>query len=90
MLELHLAKEVEKFLLKIPKKHAQQLARKIQQLRADPQPQDAQQLKGYPFMRADSGEYRIIYELPHDSLRILLIGKRNDDEVYRKLKRKIH
>jgi mRNA interferase RelE/StbE len=36
----------------------------------------------------DCGEYRIIYRLDDDVLRIALIGKRNDDQVYEIFKRK--
>ena len=47
-----------------------------------------QLLRGYPFYRIDVGEYRVIYDLDGDVVRIILIGKRNDDEVYRRLRRK--
>ena len=33
------------------------------------------------------GEYRIIYRIQEDILKIALIGKRNDAEVYRQLER---
>ena len=39
-------------------------------------------------MRADVGEYRIIYTVENDTLNVFVIGKRNDAEVYKKLKRK--
>lgn len=44
-------------------------------------------LKGYDLRRADVGEYRLIYSVESDVLRIFVIGKRNDDEVYKKLRR---
>jgi mRNA interferase RelE/StbE len=46
-------------------------------------------LKGYPGLyRVDSGEYRIVYrfDVEADVIQILLVGKRNDDEVYKQLK----
>lgn len=49
---------------------------------------DSVLLKGYPRRRADSGEYRIVHEHDDPELRVLLIGKRNDDEVYRLLRRR--
>ena len=55
-------------------------------LNLDPRPADSKSLKGYPgFYRVDSGEYRIIYRfVPEDDLvEIILVGKRNDDEVYK-------
>jgi mRNA interferase RelE/StbE len=36
----------------------------------------------------DSGEYRIVYDVTEDAVRIIIVGKRNDDEVYRLLDRK--
>ncbi|MDX2073670.1 MAG: type II toxin-antitoxin system RelE/ParE family toxin [Alphaproteobacteria bacterium] len=88
MLELKLAKDAEKFLLRLPTKHGNQIARKIQMLRENPHQQDAEKLRGYPYQRVDSGEYRIIYEIAGAVLYVLIIGKRNDDEVYNRLKRK--
>jgi len=35
----------------------------------------------------DCGEYRIIYYVDGEVLRVPLIGKRNDDEVYKRLQR---
>lgn len=63
---------------------------KITDLARDPAPQDAKQLKGFEhsFMRADAGEYRIVYLVIEGVLHVLLVGKRNDDEVYRQLRRK--
>jgi mRNA interferase RelE/StbE len=45
-------------------------------------------MRGYHYWRVDIGEYRIIYEVEGNTLCIILIGKRNDDEVYKKLRRK--
>lgn len=36
----------------------------------------------------DQGEYRIVYRFDDRSVSILVVGKRNDDEVYKKLARK--
>ncbi len=91
MLKLNFSKKTAKFLHKIPQKHGQQIALKIQSLQENPYPQDAKRLKGVlgNYTRVDSGEYRIIFELINDTIYLVLIGKRNDDEVYRKL-RNIH
>ncbi len=37
----------------------------------------------------DSGEYRIVYRFDADAdlVEVILVRKRNDDEVYKKLKR---
>lgn len=88
MLRLNISRKASKFLTKLPLKQAKQIALKIQQLRQDPFPQDSINLKGFPFRRTDMGEYRIIYDIQADVLEILIIGKRNDDDVYKQLKRK--
>ncbi|MBV8772776.1 MAG: type II toxin-antitoxin system RelE/ParE family toxin [Deltaproteobacteria bacterium] len=50
-------------------------------------PYDSKPLVGYePFWRVDIGEYRIVYRFDDDSVYVALVGKRNDDEVYRELR----
>ncbi len=89
MLKINISKDAEKVLKKLQSKIARQIALKIQALRNNPDPQDSSQLKGYaPLKRADQGEYRIIYRVDGETLYIEIVGKRNDDEVYKKLKRK--
>ena len=56
-------------------------------LMENPEPHDSKDLIGYLFRRADVGEYRIVYRVEGDILKVALIGKRNDDDVYRQLKR---
>jgi len=78
------------FLKNLQPKIVSQIARKILGLGVTPFPPDASALTGYPdLFRVDSGEYRIIYEFDKetDTVTILLVGKRNDDEVYKKLNR---
>ena len=89
MLRVNLSRQSAKFIRKLTAKHARQVAAKITQLRSNPYPQDSLKLKGYAYHRTDIGEYRIIYQVEESVLEILLIGKRNDDEVYKKLKRKL-
>ena len=89
MLKINLSRQATKRLKKLPDKHAKQVATKISEMRTNPYPQDSLKLKGYPYHRADVGEYRIIYSVQEQTLEILLIDKRNDDEVYKQLKRTI-
>lgn len=85
MLKLQLSKKSIRFLDRLPPKQFRQVARKIFSLMADPNPADSKPLRGYPFKRADIGEYRIIYTVENDTLKVPLIGNRNDGAVYRKL-----
>jgi mRNA-degrading endonuclease RelE of RelBE toxin-antitoxin system len=78
-------------------KPARQIAAKIAKLRVNAYPQDSKKLHGSDLLRVDSGEYRIVYsvaKLPDPRtgqeetiLNIEAIGKRNDDELYRQIKR---
>ncbi len=78
------------FLKGLQPKIAAQIAKKVLMLNVDPLPSDSKQLKGYPsYYRVDSGEYRVIYQFnpDEDLVNVILVGKRNDDEVYKQLKR---
>jgi mRNA interferase RelE/StbE len=78
------------FLQGLQPKIAAQIAKKTLSLNVDPLPADSKQLKGYPDLyRVDSGEYRIVYRFKskEDLVEVILVGKRNDDEVYKKLDR---
>ncbi len=89
MLKVNFSRQAAKFIKKLPIKHAKQIAIKITELRNHPYPQDSIKLKGYSYYRVSIGEYRLIYCVEVDVLEILLIGKRNDDQVYKELKRKL-
>lgn len=74
---------------KYPPKVFRQIITKILELSGNPRPHDAKRIEGG--YRVDSGEYRIWYEVD-DAKHIViihLVGKRNDDEIYQRLKRKL-
>jgi mRNA interferase RelE/StbE len=80
---------VLEFLRGLSPKISNQIAKKVLALNIDPRPNDSENLKGYPdFYRIDSSEYRIIYRFTpeEDLVEIVLVGKRNDDEVYEQFK----
>jgi mRNA interferase RelE/StbE len=88
MNKLDITKTAGKFLEKLPPKQFRQIVRTIFKLREVPEPHDSKQLFGHPeFRRVDIGEYRIIYRVDNDAVKICLIGKRNDREIYRRFKR---
>lgn len=76
---------VEKFIKTTQPKHSRQLFLKCLELSRNPYPNDAAKLVGFKDNRhrVDSGEYRIIYRVNDDDIQIMMIGKRNDDSVYR-------
>ncbi|WP_353740620.1 type II toxin-antitoxin system RelE family toxin [Desulfoferrobacter suflitae] len=74
-----------KFLRPLPARQYRQIFNKIPALMEDPEPSDSSPLRGYPYRRADIGEYRILYRVEQDCLKVALVGKRNDDAIYRRL-----
>ncbi len=86
--KLEITKAAGKFLESLPPKQFRQVVLSVLKLRQDPEPNDSKQLIGYTaYRRVDVGEYRVIYKLEADTVYIALIGKRNDDEVYKKFGR---
>lgn len=90
MPSLDLKPKAKKFIESLPPKHKRQVKDSILSLGSIPIPHDAKKLIGYEqYIRIDIGEYRIIYpyEPKKDFITIVLVGKRNDDEIYRIAKR---
>lgn len=87
MLPLSLSRAAVRFLDTLPPKQFRQVTRRIIMLMVDPRPADAERLRGYDYSRVTVGEYRIIHDVRDGVLRVLVVGKRNDDEVYRRLAR---
>jgi len=88
-LALHPA--VVKEVTPLPPKQFKQVMAKILSLLRDPYPQDAKRLRGFKkIWRTDQGEYRIAYTIDESEalVTVLVIGRRNDDAVYRTLKRR--
>lgn len=88
MRRLDIDRDATKYLQDLDAKQYKQVASKMLSLMMNATPADYSQLKGYSYHRVDSGEYRIIYRFDTDTVYIVLIGKRNGDEVYDKLKRR--
>nr|WP_266889356.1 type II toxin-antitoxin system RelE/ParE family toxin [Trichormus azollae] len=65
------------------------MAKQVLALNVDPLPADSEQLSGYQgFYGLDTGEYRIVYRFfsAQDLVEVILVGRRNDDHVYKRLK----
>lgn len=87
MAKLLLSRRARDFLDSLPAKQFRQVALRVFDLLKDPVAPDTKQLTGYPYRRADCGEYRIVYALDSDTVTVLLVGKRNDSDVYKQLRR---
>lgn len=88
MREPNISKDAHKFLKKLPAKHARQIALRITELLTNPEPVGACIVQPGGCWRISSGEYRIIYDYDDTTVNILLIGRRNDAQVYRQYMRK--
>jgi mRNA interferase RelE/StbE len=88
MYKLDITKAVDRFLRKLQPKQFRQVVQTILKLRLDPSPRDSKQLIGSPgYRRVDIGEFRIIYRVEEDVVKIAVAGKRNDYEVYKKFEK---
>ena len=87
MHKIDITKSAGKFIKKLPPKQYRQVVGTILGLRENPTPHDSEQLKGSPqYQRVDIGEYRIVYRFDKETVYIAVVGKRNDDEVYKRFK----
>ena len=87
-LRVRLSGRADKALSRLSAKHARQIAGRIDALADDPEPLLSAELRGMPpWRRLRSGKYRIIYRVDGNQLLVALISERNDDRVYRIIKR---
>jgi len=87
MLKLDIKRPAFDCLIELQAKQFKQVMLTIIQLTKAPYLNDSQKLVGYPYHRIDIGEFRIIYDVENEAtVRIILVGKRNDDEVYKRLR----
>jgi mRNA interferase RelE/StbE len=66
-------------------KQYRQVVSKIFGLMADPEPHDSQKMRGASRgeRRLDVGECRVVYAVDGETIEVLVVGKRNDGEVYK-------
>ena len=86
-MKLDITNDALKFVQNLQHKQYKQIVNKIFDLLKNARPHDSIQLKGSPFYRTDIGEYRIIYSFDVNTVTVVLVGKRNDNEVYRQFDR---
>ena len=88
MPRIDLSRQAAAFLEGLPAKQARQIAERLQTLSIDPSALHSELLRGYaPMRRLRAGEFRIIFAIADEVLQVRLIGKRNDDEIYKALER---
>jgi mRNA interferase RelE/StbE len=84
-MKLNMTKQALKFWGTLDKKQQQQIGQKIVSLMVNARPSDSETLSGAKQgeRRVDVGEYRIIYTHDNEVVDVIVIGKRNGDEVYK-------
>lgn len=84
-MKLTITKQALKALEGLDAKQYKQVGKTVFNLLSNSEPHDSKALKGASNgeRRIDVGEYRVIYAITADVIEILVIGKRNDDEVYK-------
>ncbi len=87
MRRLDISRNALKFVHDLAAKQYKQVVSRVFELMREPKPADCRAVVGLELWRVTVGEYRIIYSFTQDTLFVEAIGKRNDDEVYRRLKR---
>ena len=88
-MNIDISRSVQAFLKTLPPKQYKQVAARIVDLAANQSPHDARYLSGHPgYLRIDQGEYRIIFAVDAEVVRVPHAGRRNDDAVYREFERK--
>lgn len=87
-LALDLSKRAYDSLFGLEPKQCKQVAKQIHGLTKDPYPHDSKHLSGHPgFHRIDVGEFRVCYMVDNHIVKIVVVGRRNDDAAYRELNR---
>ena len=88
-LTLRISRQTGRFVKTLPPRQYKQVISTIFSLLNNPKPHDSQALRGsrQDNRRVDVGEYRIVYRVAGEELLVLVAGKRNDDEIYKQLKR---
>ena len=84
-MKLRMTNQALKAVEKLDAKQYRQVVGAILGLLKNPEPHDSKQLAGAKNRerRSDAGEYRIIYCHDGEVVEILVVGKRNDDAVYK-------
>ena len=87
-MQIDLSHDAHKFLKNLDPKQFKQICMKIWDLARDPCPNDSAALGNSPegYRRATIGEYRIVYRVGGETVRIDYIDRWNDGAVYGKVK----
>jgi mRNA interferase RelE/StbE len=83
MYSVFIEKLAEKQLAKIPPPHFNRITKALQSLSTNPRPSGCKKLKGRDGYRIRVGDYRIIYTIEDDVLKVYVIDIGYRREIYR-------
>ena len=81
--ELKFKKSVARDLRPFPKQDVKRIMQRIRSLAHDPRPAGCEKLSGQERYRVRQGAYRIVYEIEHARLTVLVVKVGHRREVYR-------
>jgi mRNA interferase RelE/StbE len=80
---IEILRSAQKQLAKIEGKDRDRIIDAIRKLSSDPRPQGVTKLTGRPAWRIRVGNYRVIYEIDDNAVKILVVRIRHRRDVYR-------
>lgn len=83
--EVRFGNAARKGLRRLDSEARERVVRTAEALGEEPRPRGAHPVRGTPFLRIRSGDYRIIYEVREDVLLILVVKVAHRREAYRNL-----
>ncbi len=88
-MNLRMTKQALKACQSLDAKQYRQVVSAVLGLLTNPEPHDSQAMRGASRgeRRLDVGEYRVVYAIASDVVEILVVGKRNDGDVYKQWER---
>lgn len=88
-MKLDMTNDAKAFWTGLEKKQFKQVGTKLVDLMSNPRPHDSIEMKSLAgYYRTDIGEFRIIYKFDKETVYIVEIGRRNDDDVYAQFDRR--
>ena len=73
-----------KKLKKLDKTVAKRIFKKVSELCENPYNSDVTKIVGYPYFRLRIGDYRVIFDIQNDMLRMLILNVGHRKNVYKK------
>lgn len=81
---LEIKRSAARELGQVPPKDRRRIVTRIQSLAQDPRPPGAEKLSGQERYRLRQGDYRILYEIEDDVLRVIVVKIGHRRDVYRR------